>query len=108
MLKEEYEDHIRTRAHAIWESEGRPHGRDADHWLRARQELEQDDALKGHPGNTTPGQVGSTSGEGLVGSMDADAEDDPQRMGVDDVSAEPITSPKDNRPTTGKSKLVGS
>ncbi|UFN47299.1 DUF2934 domain-containing protein [Roseomonas sp. OT10] len=34
------QDRIRERAYAIWEREGRPHGRDADHWDRARQEIE--------------------------------------------------------------------
>jgi hypothetical protein len=29
---------IRKRAHAIWEAEGRPLGRELDHWLRARLE----------------------------------------------------------------------
>ena len=28
-----------ARAYAIWESEGRPHGRDTEHWLRAENEL---------------------------------------------------------------------
>ena len=31
---------IRARAHAIWVEEGRPHGRDEDHWHRARRELD--------------------------------------------------------------------
>ena len=33
--------HARTaaRAYAIWESEGRPHGRDTEHWLQAEREL---------------------------------------------------------------------
>ncbi len=30
---------IRERAYAIWEEEGRPHGRDWDHWLRAAEEI---------------------------------------------------------------------
>jgi hypothetical protein len=29
----------RERAYAIWESEGRPHGRALDHWLQAEAEL---------------------------------------------------------------------
>jgi Protein of unknown function (DUF2934) len=36
------EDHIRARAHSIWISEGRPHGRHVEHWMRARLELEQE------------------------------------------------------------------
>ena len=30
------EQRIRERAHRIWEEEGRPHGREQEHWDRAR------------------------------------------------------------------------
>lgn len=33
------EDRIRQRAYEIWEQEGRPHGEDLKHWLRAFQEF---------------------------------------------------------------------
>jgi hypothetical protein len=33
------EERIRSRAYELWESEGRPHGREIDHWLQAVQEL---------------------------------------------------------------------
>ncbi|MGD0720363.1 MAG: DUF2934 domain-containing protein [Roseiarcus sp.] len=33
------EEIIKARAYAIWEGEGRPHGRDLDHWRRASQEV---------------------------------------------------------------------
>jgi Protein of unknown function (DUF2934) len=33
------EQAIRERAYAIWEEEGRPDGRDQDHWLRAEAEI---------------------------------------------------------------------
>lgn len=33
------EQRIRVRAHAIWEREGRPEGRAADHWELASEEL---------------------------------------------------------------------
>lgn len=32
-------DLIARRAYEIWETEGRPDGRDAEHWLRAEEEL---------------------------------------------------------------------
>ncbi len=35
---------IRDRAHAIWEREGRPNGRDRDHWLQAAWELAGENA----------------------------------------------------------------
>ena len=31
-------DELRGRAYAIWETEGRPEGRDLDHWLQAERE----------------------------------------------------------------------
>ena len=30
---------IRERSYQIWEQEGRPEGRDLDHWLQAEREL---------------------------------------------------------------------
>ena len=33
------EHRIRQRAHEIWTEEGKPDGRDKEHWLRARWEL---------------------------------------------------------------------
>lgn len=43
------EDHdretaVRRRAYAIWEQEGRPEGQAWDHWLRAKNEANGDDA----------------------------------------------------------------
>ena len=31
---------IRERSYLIWESEGRPSGKELEHWIRARDELE--------------------------------------------------------------------
>jgi hypothetical protein len=33
------DDEIRKRAHEIWENEGRPDGREKDHWERAEREM---------------------------------------------------------------------
>lgn len=30
---------ISKRAYTLWESEGRPHGRDAEHWEQAKKEF---------------------------------------------------------------------
>ena len=43
------EDVIRTRAYLIWEREGRPTGRDYEHWVQAQIELEAELA-KGNGG----------------------------------------------------------
>lgn len=32
-------DSVRERAYLIWETEGRPDGRDLEHWLQAEREL---------------------------------------------------------------------
>ena len=38
-MDEEAKQIIRERAHALWEADGRPEGRDLAYWLRAEQEL---------------------------------------------------------------------
>jgi hypothetical protein len=71
------EQQIRERAYAIWESEGRPHGRDADHWRQASEELAAASAahkVSGNglasglqPGGTLPGASPAT-GMGSIGT----------------------------------------
>jgi hypothetical protein len=36
------DDKIREHAYLIWIDEGRPDGRELDHWLRAKWELDRD------------------------------------------------------------------
>ena len=43
----EEEQRIRERAYSIWEQEGRPHGRDVDHRLRAEAEIAAERARGG-------------------------------------------------------------
>lgn len=38
-MDQNVERRIRDRAYSIWEEEGRPAGRDVEHWLRAAQEV---------------------------------------------------------------------
>ena len=33
-------ERIAQRAYSLWEQEGRPHGRDLDHWLSAQAEID--------------------------------------------------------------------
>ena len=42
-------DEIARVAHAIWEAEGRPEGRDHEHWMRARQVIEEGRAEVEYP-----------------------------------------------------------
>ena len=35
----DYYEKVKARAHQIWEEEGRPHGRDREHWQQAEAEV---------------------------------------------------------------------
>lgn len=43
-MTDDRQHRIRQRAHAIWESHGRPHGHDRDHWDQATREIDAEDA----------------------------------------------------------------
>ena len=43
-LSLEREERIRRRAHQIWEEAGRPEGKAQEHWERAAQDLDREDA----------------------------------------------------------------
>ena len=45
---------IRERAYEIWEREGRPEGRDAEHWRQAAAELAAGEALAAAPPSEAP------------------------------------------------------
>lgn len=49
-MTNEQDDHpqahrIRERAYLIWEKDGKPDGHALAHWVRAREEIEAEDAL---------------------------------------------------------------
>lgn len=44
-MNNDREEQIRARAHQIWEEEGRPEGREQEHWNKAAQEMEGHQAL---------------------------------------------------------------
>jgi hypothetical protein len=37
-------ERIRERAHRLWEEQGQPEGRDAEHWEQATREIDAEDA----------------------------------------------------------------
>jgi hypothetical protein len=43
-MTDDRQHRIRQRAHAIWESHGRPHGADREHWDQATREIDAEDA----------------------------------------------------------------
>ena len=52
-MSDERTRRIQDRAHALWEREGRPHGRDAQHWSQAEREIAAEDEAHGY-GTTGP------------------------------------------------------
>jgi hypothetical protein len=68
-------ERIRVRAYQIWEQEGRPHGRDREHWHEAERQLAVEFRI-GYPDGS-----GAQSGtEELAKPGDLDAED--SRLGL--------------------------
>lgn len=70
------EEQIRQRAHQLWEQEGRPEGREAEHWEQAAREFDADAPSHGdavglstslQPGGTVPGG-GPGASEGSIGT----------------------------------------
>ncbi len=74
------EQKIRDRAYALWEQEGRPEGREHDHWHQAHREITGNDGRDGgahvdgnglssglQPGGTMPGG-GPGAGMGSIGT----------------------------------------
>jgi hypothetical protein len=61
------QDRIGRRAHEIWEREGRPEGRSAEHWTQACREIEAEGtAVSGNsPTPTAPDHGGSTQGQDM-------------------------------------------
>ena len=61
-MDSETERRIRERAYEIWVREGKPHGRDAEHWERAKAEIlaaaggveERAGHVEGRPPEQTP------------------------------------------------------
>lgn len=55
------EEEIRRRALQIWENEGKPEGKDAQHWAQAERELEVASKSGGASGNATGFAEGSAT-----------------------------------------------
>jgi hypothetical protein len=67
------ETRIRERAYAIWEREGRPQGRDAEHWAQATAEMDAEDrvgaAATPRRGRAATGGTNDQSGRGRLKRM---------------------------------------
>ena len=89
-MSEERNMRIRTRAHELWESEGRPDGREAEHWEQAEREIsssekEQEASLGtphsglGSADSPLQGDAGSLTAAGGPGAPQND--DEPNNRG---------------------------
>jgi len=59
---------IAERAYALWEKEGRPHGRDVEHWSQAEHDVGMNgagDQKSGAAASDTAGAVASADGEAI-------------------------------------------
>jgi hypothetical protein len=82
---EELERRIRDRAYAIWEREGRPKGRDRQHWEQATREIdaERDPARQGEaPSGDPRGTAGEAGAARSAGTPPSDAVGDSARKVV--------------------------
>jgi hypothetical protein len=68
MINGDYTEKIRRRAYAIWEGEGRPHGRDRIHWLRAEAEVRD---IQAAPATATPPGASEPKDKGRRGPRNA-------------------------------------
>ena len=48
-----FEEQVRHRAYALWESEGRPFGRDAEHWRASEDATRAELSVSARPKKTT-------------------------------------------------------
>src|SRR5689334_23651409 len=111
------DERIRRRAYEIWEREGRPHGRESEHWRMAVDELAAERAhtdtqevpatrVRGpaqleEPASQPSGTAASRSeaGPGETGSVPAAPSPDPQSdpLGL----AQPISKPPSRKRSSG-------
>jgi hypothetical protein len=78
-MYQEDQERIRERAHRIWEREGRPDGRDAQHWEMAREEIaiEDNQGLATKPNPAAEGKVyadGTEDAEEITAAEEAMAD----------------------------------
>ena len=53
---------IARRAYTIWEREGRPHGRDFEHWLKAEREIQAEKpGRRSRTSSTLPAKAAGTT-----------------------------------------------
>jgi hypothetical protein len=112
------DERIRQRAYEIWEREGRPHGREAEHWRKAAEELaepppppaETQDVpatrvrapakLDDSTATDSPSQASPEAGASVAPKVDAQA--DP--LGLGQSAAKPAPRKRNAAPRGNKSR----
>jgi hypothetical protein len=58
-MNSETQRQIERRAYALWEAEGQPHGRHEEHWSRAAQQIEAEQAAGKRSSRRSAANTGS-------------------------------------------------
>ena len=69
-------ERIRARAHQLWEADGRPEGREQEHWLAAETEIAREDGVPVED-EVSAGEIMENIGEAL-GAGPGEAQDLPK------------------------------
>lgn len=93
------ETRIRIRAYAIWEAEGRPHGRDAVHWHEALRQLMVEDEAAAPPAKKPVRKPPAR--KATVKAEPKPAKEAPKRVAAKAAPAEPA-APAAKRPARAK------
>jgi hypothetical protein len=71
MDHENGDERVRARAHELWEKEGRPEGRDKEHWAQAEEDVKAAKRGKGRddkaPAASEAGEEKAAAGKRAVG-----------------------------------------
>jgi hypothetical protein len=78
-MNNENERRIRERAYDIWQREGRPHGRDAEHWQKAAAEIEAESRLRSEPETVGAGSAPLRSRRAAKSARNAEPAQSPKR-----------------------------
>ncbi len=92
------EARIRQRAYEIWQSEGRPEGRDVEHWQRAEAEIMAEAGAAGEGSDRAPaGKPQSEPPAAEAPPLRRRASGKPQRSVSETVEGRPTPSPRRGR-----------
>lgn len=91
------DDLIAKRAHEIWEQEGRPHGRDEEHWHRAAEAIAAEEGGAAETAESAPKAAKKPRAVKAAGADPA-----PKRK-----PAEPAAAPAEKAPRKPKAKPAG-